>query len=310
MDMEQYLRPEFLKKGDTVAILAMASCPKPEAVKSEYWKNLLESWGLKIKLGKHIFDVLPGDFAGTPADRASDIEEALKDPDVKAIISFRGGYGSMHTVSALDKSLFVRYPKWIVGFSDITIFHAMLGTRRIESIHGAMPSLNPFGTEKDARISEEALHDALFGTLTGYESGPHKYSRPGCARGRLFGGNLALMISTLGTPYENHFDEDTILFIEDIDERMYTVDRMLNTLREGGYLKRIKGLIVGQFTDIGGQDEWQRKVLDLIDDYTKDLDKPVLYGFSCGHEHPNYSLYEGREVELKVDASGGSLKFL
>jgi len=308
--MEQYLRPEFLKKGDTVAILAMASCPKQEAMKAAHWQEVLKSWGLKFKFGKHINDVLPGDFAGTPEDRAADIEEALKDPEVKALISFRGGYGSMHTVAALDKSLFVKYPKWIVGFSDITIFHAMLGERRMESLHGAMPSLNPFGTAKDAEISEKYLHDALFGELKGYTVGAHKYSNPGSACGRLFGGNLALMISTLGTPYENHFDEDTILFIEDIDERMYTIDRMLNTLKEGGYLKRIKGLIIGQFTDIGGQDEWKREVLDLIHDYTKDLDKPVLFGFPCGHEHPNYSLYEGREVELKVDAKGGSLKFL
>ena len=308
--MEKYLRPEFLKKGDTVALLAMASCPKPEALKAQYWRDVLEGWGLKIKMGRHIADVLPGDFAGTPEDRAADIEEALRDPEVKALISFRGGYGSMHTIAALDKSLLVKYPKWIVGFSDITIFHAMLSSRRIESLHGAMPSLNSFGGEKDADISEKFLHDALFGCLEGYTVGAHEYSRPGKARGRLFGGNLALMISTLGTPVENHFDEDTILFIEDIDERMYTVDRMLNTLRLGGYLKRLKGLIIGQFTDIGGQDEWQRGVLDLINDYTKDLDCPVLYGFPCGHEHPNYSLYEGREVELSVDESGGSLKFL
>lgn len=308
--MEKYLRPEFLKEGDTVAIVAMASCPKPEALKSQYWKDLLTSWGLKYKIGKHINDVLPGDFAGTPEDRASDIEEALKDPEVKALISFRGGYGSMHTIDALDKSLLVKYPKWFVGFSDITIFHAMLSSRRIESLHAAMPSLNPFGTEKDAKKSEKALHDALFGTVRSHKSGPHEYSNPGCARGRLFGGNLALMISTLGTPWENHFDEDTILFIEDIDERMYTIDRMLNTLKQGGYLKRIKGLVIGQFTDIGGQDEWQRPVLDLIHDYTKDLDKPVLYGFPCGHEHPNLSLYEGREVELKVDEKGGTIKFL
>lgn len=308
--MEKYLRPAFLKKGDTVAILAMASTPNPDSFKCQYWRDVLTSWGLKIKYGKHVNDSLPGDFAGTPEERAADIEEALKDPEVKALISFRGGYGSMHTLAALDKSLFVKYPKWIVGFSDITIFHACLSSRRIESLLGAMPCNNPDGKAKDADISEKGLHDALFGKLKSYESGKHKYSRKGKAVGRLYGGNLALMISTLGTPYENHFDEDTILFIEDIDERMYTVDRMLMTLKEGGYLKRIKGLIIGQFTDIGGQDEWKRKVLDLINDYTKDLDKPVLFGFPCGHEHPNFSLYEGREVSLTVDAKGGKLEFL
>ena len=124
------------------------------------------------------------------------------------------------------------------------------------------------------------------------------------------GGNLSLFVSCLGTPWQNHLDEDSILFLEDVDERMYNLDRMLLTLQQGGAFERAKGIIIGQFTDTSGEDEWQRKALDLVNEYMAPLEKPVLFGFDSGHEHPNYSLYLGREVTLDVTADGGCLKFI
>ena len=302
--MKKYIRPEFLKEGDTVAVVAMASSLSEKSRQTLYWKEMLESWGLHVKLGKHLYDSAPGEFAGSDEDRAADITEMLLDPEVKALISFRGGYGSMRTVRALDTPLFAEHPKWLVGFSDITVFHALLQSLGIESIHGAMPSTIGEGS----RVSEESLRKALFGKIRSYRTAPHPYSVPGQARGRLVGGNLSLYVSCLRTPWENHLDEDSILFIEDVDERMYNLDRMLLTLQQGGTFERAKGIIIGQFSDTSGEDEWQRKAIDLVHEYIP-ADKPVLFGFDCGHEHPNYSLYLGREVTLDVTPDGGYIKF-
>jgi muramoyltetrapeptide carboxypeptidase len=304
--MKAYIRPEFLKKGDTVAVVAMASALSSQSRQTLYWKEMFESWGLHVKIGKHLYDSAPGDFAGSDQDRAADITEMLLDPEVKALVSFRGGYGSMRTLRALDLDLFSQHPKWLVGFSDITVFHAMLQSRGIESILGAMPSTVGEGSA----VSEESLRKALFGEIKSYRTAPHAFNHTGSARGRLVGGNLSLIVSCLGTPWQNRLRENSILFIEDVDERMYNLDRMLLTLQQGGTFDRAKAVIIGQFTDTSGEDEWQRKALDLVNEYMAPLDKPVLFGFDCGHEHPNYSLYLGREVTLDVTPDGGSLKFV
>jgi len=304
--MKAYIRPEFLKKGDTVAVVAMASALSSQSRQTLYWKEMFESWGLHVKIGKHLYDSAPGDFAGSDQDRAADITEMLLDPEVKALVSFRGGYGSMRTLRALDLDLFSQHPKWLVGFSDITVFHAMLQSRGIESILGAMPSTVGEGSA----VSEESLRKALFGEIKSYRTAPHAFNHTGSARGRLVGGNLSLIVSCLGTPWQNRLRENSILFIEDVDERMYNLDRMLLTLQQGGTFDRAKAVIIGQFTDTSGEDEWQRKALDLVNEYMAPLDKPVLFGLDCGHEHPNYSLYLGREVTLDITSDGGSIKFL
>lgn len=303
--MKKYIRPEFLKEGDTIALVAMAS--SPSSGREKEWLQVFESWGLKVKQGEHLFDYIPGEFAGKDEDRVADIEKALKDPEVKAIISFRGGYGSMRTVSRMDLSLFAKYPKWIVGYSDITIFHAAFRTIGMESILGEMPC--SFLDDGPSDVSRQYLHDALFGKVKSYHSDPHPFSRQGTASGRLVGGNLCLFQSTLGTPWGNQLRESSILVIEDIDERMLNIDRMLLTLEQNGILGRAKGVIVGHFTDVHGVDVWERAPYELIREYTDRLNVPVLFGFPCGHEHPNYSLYMGREVELKVDETGGTLTF-
>ncbi|MBQ0024454.1 MAG: LD-carboxypeptidase [Bacteroidales bacterium] len=304
--MNQYIRPAFLKKGDTVAVVSMASNP-PESAREESWLRDIEAWGVKVRKGKHIYDSIPGDFAGTDEDRASDIEAALLDPEVKAIISWRGGYGSMRTVTHLDTSLFVKHPKWIVGFSDITVFHTLFGKLGLESILGDMPC--SFYEGPDSPASIEYLRAALFGELKSYSIAPHPYNRFGKARGRVVGGNLSLWNSTIGTPWENRLEEDCILFLEDVEERMLSVDRMLLTLKCGGWLDRARAVIIGQFTDTAGEDKWNRDVYSLVREYTDTLDVPVLFGFPCGHEHPNMSLYLGREAEIEVSAEGGILNY-
>ena len=180
--MKAYIRPGFLKKGDTVAVVAMASALSSQSRQTLYWKEMFESWGLHVKIGKHLYDSAPGDFAGSDQDRAADITEMLLDPEVKALVSFRGGYGSMRTLRALDLDLFSQHPKWLVGFSDITVFHAMLQSRGIESILGAMPSTVGEGSA----VSEESLRKALFGEIKSYRTArlqPHR-QRPRPAGGR------------------------------------------------------------------------------------------------------------------------------
>jgi Uncharacterized proteins, homologs of microcin C7 resistance protein MccF len=304
--MKHYTTPQYLKAGDTVTVLAAASAPAGSYARPDaQWIPIMESWGLKVKFGKHLYDCLPGDFAGTDAERAADITEALLDDEVKAIISFRGGYGSMRTCMNMDLNLFKEHPKWLVGFSDITIFHAALQKMEIESLHGPMP----FSYGK-SELSQGLLLDALFGRKLDYHIDPHPFNRPGKAKGRLVGGNLALYNSTLNTPWANELDEPCILFLEDIEESMHTIDRMLLSMRAGGWLQKAKGVIIGQFTDIAEEGDWARTAYELIKEHTDTLDCPVMFGMPSGHEQPNYPLIMGREVSLEVGPEGGHLEFL
>ena len=264
------MRPQFLKEGDTVAVIAIASAPSQEQLAAN-WKEQLESWGLKVKVGKNITATYPGDFAGTHLQRAQDLQEMILDPEVKAIISIRGGYGTMHTIKNLNLELFKENPKWLVGYSDITILHYALQKMGIESIHGAM--CGTFTEEFDG-FSQNSLKDALFGNVAAYTTNPHQFNVKGTAKGRLIGGNLTLMRNLVATPNDHNFDEPTILFIEDIDERMYTIDSKLWHLRECGHLAKCKGIVVGYFTDTREEDQWQRNVLDLINEYTAPLGIP------------------------------------
>lgn len=300
------MRPQFLKEGDTVAVIAIASAPS-QAQLAANWKEQLESWGLKVKTGKNITATYPGDFAGTHTQRAEDLQEMLLDKEVKAIISIRGGYGTMHTIKQIDLNLFKENPKWIVGYSDITILHYALQKMGIESIHGAMTGT--FTDDFDG-FSQNSLKNALFGKVAAYTTNPSEYNSFGSARGKLIGGNLTLMRNLIATPSDNDFNEPTILFIEDIDEKMYTIDSKLWHLRECGHLAKCKGIVVGYFTDTKEEDLWQRDVYNLIHEYTQPLGIPVMYNFPCGHEHPNVSIYLGREVEMSVSQSGGVLRFL
>jgi len=307
--MQHFIRPSYLKPGDTIGVVAMASAISNSQLTPEYedkWNSIFSSWGLKIKKGKYLYNSLPGDFAGDDILRAEDMREMLLDDEVKAIISYRGGYGSMRTLSHLDLNLFKEHPKWLVGFSDITIFHNALRSLGIESILGAMPST--FGDASQQTF--DSLHGALFGAEMRYSTAPHPFSKLGKSRGRLVGGNLCLFVSTIGTPIQNLFEEDSILFIEDIDEKMHTIDRMLLTMRCAGMLDRLKGVIIGQFTDTADSDKWKKDAYTLIKEHTDRLDCPVLFGFPSGHEQPNYSLVLGREAQLEVSPDGGSLRLL
>jgi len=287
--------PAFLKPGDKISMVSVAGIVTREQV--EKAKILLEDEEFVVEIAPHTFDTFRL-FAGTDTDRASDMQQALDDPEVKAIFFTRGGYGSLRTLMLLDWSGFLHCPKWLVGFSDITIFHSYLTLHKIASIHGVMSA---FFFENGMRTDS---FDRLLGLLKGnsleYLLQPDQLNQPGSAKGELIGGNLSILLSLRGTPLDQSFD-GKVLFIEDISEYDYHIDRMMMNLKFGGALSKLSGLIVGYFTDtkIGGT-PLALNAYEIIRDAVASYNYPVVFGFPAGHEQPNYPLLMGSNVSLVV----------
>ena len=290
------ITPPWLKKGDTVGLVAPASYVKAEEL--EQFLAILDGWGLKAVLGKNLYR-RKNSFAGNDEQRASDFQQMLDDPAVKAVLCARGGYGSIRIAGKLDFSRFKDNPKWIIGCSDVTVLHTMIQKMlNTESLHAIMPRHIKAG-KKDLS-SLESLKKAIFGKLNGYTVKPVRQNRMGEASGTLVGGNLSVLYSMRGTK----FDIDTagkILFIEDIGEYLYHIDRMIMNLKTGGKLKTLKGLIVGGMTDMKVSVSGFRKTAnDVIYEAVEEYDYPVMFGFPAGHIRPNMALILGREVTLQV----------
>lgn len=302
-----YVRPPFLKEGDTVAVVAVSS-KLPKRADTTFVRKL-EAWGLKVKVGEHLYCRNAGWFAGTDEQRAADLQRALNDTSVKAIIFYKGGYGAIRTLDYLDWSVLRDHPKWLAGFSDVTVLHQVMRRERIESIHGTMPSLFLSDTTK-RDSSALSLRDALFGRVERYHTAPSPYNRMGCATGRLVGGNLSILYALNNTDLDNHFEEPTVLFIEDVGENIYHIDRMMQNLLRSGKLARVRAIVVGYFNRMNSEREWGGDAYMLINSYTSKLGIPVLFGFPAGHARPNLSLYLGRQVRVEVTDKGGELEFL
>jgi len=290
--------PPYLQQGDTVALVAPAKKINPEAIQNAV--HILEKWGLNVWTGKYATNEYYW-FAGRDTERAKDMQEALNNPKIKAIIALRGGYGTSRIITQLDFTLFQQQPKWLVGFSDITILHAKISQFDIATIHGIMPIL--FDEENDA-VSLNTLQKALFGILDTYTVSAHPKNRLGIAKGALAGGNLALLNVAIGTDY----DLDTrnkILFLEDIDEYAYNLDRMMIHLKHAGKLDHLAGLIVGYMTNIKESEEkfFGKEAYQIIEEAVSEYTYPVCYGFPAGHEPNNHALYLNRKAILEVDSN-------
>ena len=306
-DTVSFIRPPFLREGDTVAVVAISSqLPKK---RDTTFIRTLESWGLHVRLGEHLYCRDSIWFAGTDRQRADDLQRMLDDTSVKAILFYRGGYGAIRILDSLNLETLREHPKWLVGYSDITVMHYALQKTGIESIHGAMPVDFLRDTAK-CDTSALSLQNALWGRVDAYRTPPHPLNTPGRARGRLTGGNLSLICALNGTDMDNTFDRPSVLLIEEVGENISRIDRMLQTLKRSGKLERLKAIVVGHFTDITGEERWGGPVDSLIHTYTSALDIPVLFGFPSGHESPNYSLFMGREVSVTVTEEGGTIEFL
>lgn len=294
--------PPYLQKGDTIAIVAPAGILKNRKHIIDKAKVLAESWGLKVVYGKHMFNQ-NHHFAGTDAERCQDMQDALDNPNIKAIWAARGGYGSVRILDQLDFTRFKENPKWIIGYSDITTFHNHIHNLGIETIHGMMGTSfqDEFELIEDSIIS---LKKVLFGKSLTYRFLSSRSNRKGNVNeelisGELVGGNIAILTSMLGS--ESQISTDgKVLFIEEIGEYKYSIDRMLQSLKRAGYFTKVKGVIVGDMTKVKkNTTPWGSSIEQLILDVIPN-DIPVLFNFPAGHEPDNRALIMGREVELTI----------
>lgn len=293
--------PSYLKKGDTVAIIATARKVSKEEIQPAV--TFFESYGLCVVLGKNLFES-NNQYAGTEAQRAEDLQWALNDKSIKAIIIARGGYGTVRLMEHVDFTEFKRHPKWLVGYSDVTVLHSAIHNIGVATLHATMP-LN-FSKNQDATRS---LIKALLGKLTEIETEENYSNIIGSAKGQLIGGNLSLLYALSGTPFDID-TRDKILFIEDLDEYLYHLDRMMMQLKLSGKLSCLKGLIVGGMTDMKDNAiPFGKFPEDIILDAVKDYNYPVCFDFPAGHIDRNLAMYFGREVELNV-TENATLKFL
>ncbi|MDR3351323.1 MAG: LD-carboxypeptidase [Prevotellaceae bacterium] len=292
-----------MKKNDLVTIIVPAGKIAPPVV--ENGAQLLRQWGLRVKTGKYAGEEYLG-FAGTDAQRSADLQAAINDEEPAAVLCARGGYGSGRIVDRVDFSPWLEKPKWFIGYSDITVFHARLQQLGLQSLHATMPKNFP---ENGGNESTETLRKALFGELRGYDIPPHPLNRPGAAKGVLRGGNLSLIVNISATP-DDIDAAGAILFLEDVDEYLYSIDRMMNNLQRSGKLGRLAGVIIGDFTNSKPDDVLPGKTAyEVLAGYLDPLHIPVCYGFPAGHSEPNYALYFGRELSLDVGSAGVKINF-
>lgn len=300
--------PPFLTKGDKVALVSPAGKVDPCVIMRG--AEALERQGFRVEVGLHACDD-DGVFAGTDAARAADMQRALDDDSTKAVFCARGGYGCLRTHLRLDWSSFLRRPKWIIGFSDVTVFHSHLSRCGIASIHGLMAGW----FEQDGEPTGGFLQiiRLLEGRLPEYDIAPHPLNRAGKATGRLIGGNLAILQSLRGTPLDIR-PKGRILFIEDIGEHHYQIDRMMQNLKTGGVLEKLSGLVVGYFTGIrDGAAPYGRSACEIIREAVEPYAYPVVFGFPAGHEQPHQPLLMGGRLSISIsgvqsgspDFSGG-----
>ena len=296
------ITPPYLQKGDTVAILATA---RKHIVKSmQPTIDLLESWGLNVVIGKSI-GLEENQLAGSDEQRAADLQEQLDNPNIKAIWCARGGYGTVRVVDLIDFTQFKKSPKWLVGFSDVTVLHSHLNTMGYKSIHGIMP----ISLAKASKEAIESLRLSLFGQPLHYAIDPHPMNRLGKATGEVVGGNLSILYSLLGSP--SAIDcKDKILYIEDLDEYLYHIDRMMMNLKRNGCLESLKGIIVGSMTDMKDNDiPWGKNALEIVQDVTKQYNIPMVFNFPAGHIHDNRALILGATATIEVTENCSTVVF-
>ncbi len=287
----------FLKPGDKVGLLSPARKISPEEVAPAMAS--LQEWGLIPVLGTHIYSV-SRQFAGTDAERIDDMQKMIDDPEIKAILFSRGGYGCLRIADQIDFSRLKQFPKWLVGFSDLTAFGAAMLKAEVASIHGPM-CISWNGKTADP-ISRGHLREMLMGNVPKYSYVPSNPDacRTGQGTGRLVGGNLSILSQLIGTPH----DIDTkgnILFIEDIDEYLYHIDRMMIHLKRSGKLKGLAGLIVGGFNDIKDNEiPFGATIEEIVRDAVGASDFPICFGFPTGHWPSNYPLVVGAKATLSV----------
>ncbi|MGC9151486.1 MAG: S66 peptidase family protein [Microbacter sp.] len=293
--------PTFLSPGDQIAIVSPSS--PIERTLLDGVVTLFSSWDLNPVVGRYAYES-NGRFAGTKEQRMADLQWALNTKEVKAVFCSRGGYGLIQLIDQLDFSTFELYPKWMIGFSDITVLHAAVAAYGIASMQGPMA--------KYLLENEEAAHflkQSLFGELPQYVVPSHALNRIGKVRSTIVGGNLSVLYSLRGTHFEPDFREK-ILFIEDTNEKPYHVDRMLQNFKLGGIFEEIAGLVVGRFTNYEEDESMGANLKEIIAEVVDEYDFPVCFDFPAGHDPLHYSLPFGVVANLNVENELVTLQFL
>lgn len=284
--------PPFLSKGDSVVIIATARKIGKEEVQPAI--EYLNSKGLSVELGPNLFNEY-NQFSGTDQQRHNDLQWALNHNTAKAIIIARGGYGTVRAIENIDFSKFKHNPKWLVGYSDITTLHSAIHNIGIATLHATMP-IN-FSKNEEAT---QTLIDALFGTPDTIRANSHPLNKQGNAKAEIVGGNLSLLYSHSGTPHDIN-TAGKILFIEDLDEYLYHIDRMMMQLKLSGKLSKLKGLIVGGMSDMKDNAvPFGKTAEEIISDLVGEYNYPVCFNFPAGHIDRNLALYLGKEALLSV----------
>lgn len=301
--MNSIIFPESLKNGDRIAVISPAG--SVEESQLEHGLDLIRSRGYEPVLGKHLYTQFSNGYpyAGTEQERISDMNWALNDPDISAIWTSRGGYGCQHLLGHLKLSEFIKKPKWYIGYSDNTVIQSYLLKNKFASVHAQTIKTSGFGVTPEGYA---LTFDILKGKFPHYSIKNNAFNKAGTAEGELVGGNLALIYALLGTTYSFDF-KDKILFIEDIGEKFYALDRMLMSLELAGVFRKIKGLIVGGMTlmedekeNMNYEESFDEFSYQLIAGRISKYDFPVIFGFPNGHIYDNRPLIIGAHVSMKV----------
>lgn len=287
--------PPYLKKGDTIGITCPAGYMQNE--KAQACIETLQQWGFEVMVGKTLGSSSTNYFSGTDEERSNELQAMLDDDSIKAILCGRGGYGVGRIIDELDFTKFKKKPKWIIGFSDITVLHCHLNRNlKVATIHGPMAAAFNEGDNECIR----SLHKAITGKKGNYKQEAHPFNKTGNAAGELVGGNLALLINMIGTPSDIN-TKNKILFIEDVGEYTYSIDRMFYQLKRSGKLEKLSGLIIGGFTDMKDTERpFGKTVYDAINDIVQEYDYPICFGFPVSHGKENYALKVGVKYQLAI----------
>lgn len=296
--------PPYLSKGDAIGIVCPAGFMPYE--KAETCISVLKEWGYEVRIGKTLGNQF-NYFSGTDGERLNDLQMMMDDPSIKAVLCARGGYGTGRIIDQLSFKKFRKNPKWIVGFSDVTVLHSHIYRHfDIASLHAPMAAA--FNDEEYKNAYVKSLQDALMGVKANYSVAGHAYNKKGRARGRLIGGNLSLLNHLIGSPSDVS-TTGKILFVEDVGEYIYNVDRMFYQLKRSGKLSRLAGLIIGGFTDMKDTTTpFGKNVSEVINDIVKEYDYPVCFDFPVSHNKENYALKIGVNYKLEVREEGVLLK--
>jgi len=287
--------PPYLDRGDTIGIVCPAGYMPME--RAERCIQILQEWGFKVKIGKTLGGHSTNYFSGTDEERLADFQEMMDDKAVKAILCARGGYGISRIIENISFKKFKKDPKWIIGFSDVTVLHAHIYSNyNISSLHAPMAAA--FNEGENEYV--QSLRWALTGTQASYKSRPHAFNKQGEAKGELIGGNLALLAHISGTGSDIK-TKNRIFFLEDVGEYLYNIDRMLYQLKRNGKFNKLAGLIIGGFSEIKDTDRpFGRTVDELIRDVFQEFDYPVAFGFPVSHGLENYALKIGVQYTLNI----------